>query len=134
MRQDEPGRGDPIRPLDMQKMTPFQAAATSDRLGWVGLEAERYRGTSAAEFNVPALTHHWLALFVRPPQELDLRYEGVKRHVPPPAGAISLLPAGSPHSVRVSGRKDHLHVYLEPGLVAQDGCRGVRPRSGAADG
>src|SRR5262249_7479540 len=70
--------------------------------------------------NVPALTHHWLVLFVRPPQELDLRYEGVKRHVPPPAGAISLLPAGSPHSVRLSGGyKDHLHVYLEPGLVAQ---------------
>jgi AraC family transcriptional regulator len=43
----------------------------------------------------------------------------VKRHVPPPAGAISLIPAGSPHSVRLSGCKDHLHVYLEPGLVAQ---------------
>jgi AraC family transcriptional regulator len=104
----------------MQKITPFQAAATSDRLGWVGLEAERYCATPAAEFSVPALTHHWLVLFVRPPQELDLRYEGVKRHVPPPAGAISLLPAGSPHSVRLSGGfKDHLHVYLEPGFVAQ---------------
>jgi hypothetical protein len=57
----------------------------------VDLQAERYRATPAAEFNMPALTHHWLALFVRPPQELDLRYEGVKRHVPPPAGAISLL-------------------------------------------
>jgi AraC family transcriptional regulator len=68
---------------------------------------------------MPALTHHFLALFVRPPQEFDLRYEGVKRHVPPPAGAISLIPAGSPHSVRLSGCKDHLHVYLEPGLVAQ---------------
>jgi AraC family transcriptional regulator len=100
-------------------MTPFVAAATSDRLGWVGLEAERYRTTSAAEFSMPALTHHFLALFVRPPQEFDLRYEGVKRHVPPPAGAISLIPAGSPHSVRLSGCKDHLHVYLETGLVAQ---------------
>jgi AraC family transcriptional regulator len=60
-----------------------------------------------------------LVLFTRPPEELDLRYDGVKRHVPPPAGAISLLPAGSPARWRWSGRNDTLHIYLEPGLVAR---------------
>ena len=117
MRQEGPGRGDPIGPLDWHKIHPFEAAAVSDRLEWVGLEAARYRATPAFEYDPPALTHHMLILYARPPEELDLRYEGVKRHVPPPAGAIMLVPAGSAARVRSSGRRDQLHIFLEPGLV-----------------
>jgi hypothetical protein len=62
----------------------------------VGLEAARYRAEPASELNYPALTHHMFILYARPPEELDLVYEGVKRHVPPPAGAIMLMPAGRP--------------------------------------
>ncbi len=108
---------DPIRPLDWLKAIPFEPAAWSDRLGWVGLEAVCWRTEPAIELDQPALTHHWLALFVRPPQELDLRYEGVRRHRPPPAGSIMLVPAGSPAGWRWSGRRDLLSIYLEPGLV-----------------
>ena len=43
----------------------------------------------------------------------------MKRHVPPPAGAISLLPAGAPSRWCSSGRRDWLHIYLEAGLVAR---------------
>ena len=39
MRQEEPGRSEPIGPLDWLKRVPFQAAAASAGLGWVGLEA-----------------------------------------------------------------------------------------------
>jgi AraC family transcriptional regulator len=103
----------------LRKIAPIEEAAASDRLGWVGLEATRYCEEPAFEFNVPAITHHRLVLFTGPPKELDLRYEDVKRHVPPPAGAIALVPAGSPHRVRSSGCKDVLHICLEPGLVAR---------------
>jgi AraC family transcriptional regulator len=72
-----------------------------------------------SEVDRPALTHHTLVLATRPPEELDLMYEGVKRHVPPPAGSIMLVPAGCPSRWRWRGRKDSLHVYLEPGLVAR---------------
>jgi hypothetical protein len=96
MRQQEPGRSDPIGPLDFRKILPFDAVLSSVRLGWVGLEAARCRAERVFELNPPAITSHWLVLFLRPPEELDLQYEGVKRHVPPPAGAISLVPAGSP--------------------------------------
>src|SRR6516225_2235327 len=113
------GRGDPLRPLDLRKIAPIEAAAASDRLGWVGLEANHYCEAPAFEFNPPAITHHRLVLYTRPPEQLDLLYEGVKRHVPPPAGAISLVPAGSPHRVRSSGCKDELHICLEPGLVTR---------------
>jgi AraC family transcriptional regulator len=71
----------------------------------------------ATDLNLPALTHHRLVLFARPPEELDLVYEGVKRHVPPPAGSILVIPAGSLTQVRSGGCKDELHIYLEPGLV-----------------
>jgi AraC family transcriptional regulator len=119
MRQEEPRRGDPIGPLEWRKLVPFEAAAGSDRLGWVGLEAVRYRAAPASELNPPAMTHHRLILFARPPEELDLLYEGVKRRVPPPAGSITLVPAGSPARYRWSGCMDTLNIYLEPGLVAR---------------
>jgi AraC family transcriptional regulator len=106
-----------IRPRDWLKVIPFQAVATSDRLGWVGLEAARFRASPAWEYDAPALTYHRLVLVTRPPRELDLRFEGMRRHVPLPAGAIILVPAGTPGLVRWSGGFDWLHVYLEPGLV-----------------
>ena len=85
MQQEEPGRGDPIGPLDWRQILPFEAAAASDQLGWVGLEAARCRAEPAFERSVPALTHHRLVLVTRPPVDLDLRYEGVKRQRPTPA-------------------------------------------------
>jgi AraC family transcriptional regulator len=107
------------RPLDWLKVIPFQPIAASDRLGWVGLEAARYSASPAWEYSAPALTHHRLVLVIRPPQDLELRFDGVKRHVPPPAGAIILVPAGTPGQVHWSGGFDWVHVYLEPGQVAR---------------
>src|SRR5262245_23121126 len=105
MREEQPGRGDPIGPLDWFKILPSEPIAASDRLGWVGLQAARYRSARASEINPPAITHHRLVLFIRPPEGLDLRYEGVRRHVPPPAGAISLVPAGNPSQWRPNGSR-----------------------------
>jgi AraC family transcriptional regulator len=117
--QQELGLNGLLGPLDWLKRVPFEPAAASDRLGWVGLEATRFHGAPASELNQPAITHHRLFLLTRPPEELDLLYEGVKRHVPPPAGSISLVPAGSPARWRWGGRKDTLNIYLEPGLVSR---------------
>jgi AraC family transcriptional regulator len=117
MQQEEPGLNGTIRPREWRKIHPLVSATASDRLDWVGLEAARYRGAPAAEVNSPALTHHRLVLVTKSPDELDLLYEGVKRHVPPPAGSILLVPAGSTSFWRWSGPNDALHIYLEPGLV-----------------
>ena len=119
MHHIESGSVGTLEPLEWLKRVPFQAAAVSDRLGWVGLQAVRYYAAPASELNPPAMTHHRLILFTRPPEELDLRYEGVKRCLSPPAGSISLIPAGSPAQYRWSGDMDTLNVYLEPGLVGR---------------
>jgi AraC family transcriptional regulator len=108
-----------MRPRDWHKLLPVEADASSDRLGWVGLEALRCRTAPVFELNPPAITHHRLILVIRPPEKLDLRYEGVRRHVPPSAGAIMLVPAGCPARWHASGRRDALHIYLEPRLVAR---------------
>jgi AraC family transcriptional regulator len=110
---------DSVGPLDWRKAIPFQAVATSDRLGWVGLEAARYHASPAWEYNAPSLTHHRLVLVTRSPRELDLRFDEVKRHVPPPARSIILVPAGTSGQVRWSGGFDWLHIYLEPELLAR---------------
>jgi AraC family transcriptional regulator len=119
MREEELRRGGPIGPLDWLEILPFEAAASSDRLGWVGLEAARCRAEPGFERDVPAITHHRLVLVTRPPEDLDLQYEGVKRHRPTPAGSISVVPAGSPVWARSSGHKDELHIFLKAGLVAR---------------
>jgi AraC family transcriptional regulator len=113
MKQEEA----PIQPVDWLKVIPFQPVAVSDQLGWVGLQAARYRASPAWEYNAPALTNHRLVLVTRPPQELELRFDGVKRHIPPPAGSIIVVPADTPGRVRWSGSFHWLHIYLGPELV-----------------
>jgi AraC family transcriptional regulator len=117
MQQGKPGPGSAIVPIDWLKRIPFEAAASSVRRGWVGLEAAHYRAAPPSEYNLPAVTHHWFVLFNRPPEEFDAWYEGVKRHVPPPAGSVMLVPAGTPSLSRWIGPRDTLHVFLEAGLV-----------------
>jgi AraC family transcriptional regulator len=92
---------------------------SSNRLGWVGLDAAHCGSEPAFERISPAIPHHRLVVNARPPEELELRFEGVKRHVPHSAGSITLVPAGSEALVRSSGHKDELHVFLDQGLVTR---------------
>jgi AraC family transcriptional regulator len=121
MRQEKPGARGTFAPRDFRNVCPIAAKASrvSEGLGWVGLEAARFDGLIDFETANPPLTHHRLVLLIRPPEELDLRYEGVRRHVPPPAGSIYVVPAGTPVQVRSRRWKDSLHIYLEPDLVAR---------------
>jgi AraC family transcriptional regulator len=121
MQSKQPQVSAPLGPIELRELVPFEARAASDRLGWVGLEAARYREPPASEISAPPLTHHALVLVTRPPEKFDLRFEGVKRHVPPAAGSILVVPAGSSAWWQWSGRKDSLHVYLEPRLVERVG-------------
>src|SRR5258708_29877114 len=50
---------------------------------------------------------------------MDLRYDGGKRDVPPPAGSIAVLPAGRSVLWRRRGRVDALPIFLKPRLVAR---------------
>jgi AraC family transcriptional regulator len=111
--------GPTIHPRDWRKILPFKTVASSDGLGWVGLQAARCCEEPAFELSVPALNHHRLVFVARPSDELELRFDGVKRNAPSPTGSITLVPAGSPAWARSSGHKDELHIFLDAALVAR---------------
>jgi AraC family transcriptional regulator len=92
--------------------------ATSQNLGWAGLQAFRYRDTAPNEVHWPPLSQHLLVLMTRPPAKMRFRYEGGKRDLPPPAGSIAVMPVGSEAELCWQGTKDCLHIYLDPKLTA----------------
>jgi hypothetical protein len=63
------------RPARARGLAQDPPAPSSDRLGWVRLEAARCRAAPAFKVGLPALTDHRLFLFTRPRDELDLRYD-----------------------------------------------------------
>ena len=87
MRREE----DSLKQIEaLQKIVPFASSLPSDRTGWKGLQAAQYRDSPGSEFSLPPVSHHWLVLFLRPPEKFHVRYEGVKRDMPPPAGSITV--------------------------------------------
>src|SRR5215470_13065446 len=131
MRQQEPGldglvgptelvkRCGLLSPTELIKQFPGEPLAGSDQRGWLGLEALRYLYQPPNGAFQPPLTHHALLLFLRTPTEFEARYEGISRAVPPPAGSVLMVPAGSPARWRWGSHSDSLHVFLEPELVAR---------------
>jgi AraC family transcriptional regulator len=93
--------------------------ATSHNLGWIGLQAVRYRDLATNEIHIPALSQHLLILHTKPAAEMNFRYEEVKRNLPPPVGSITVMPAGSVTDCRWRGTKDAFHIYLDPKLIAR---------------
>jgi AraC family transcriptional regulator len=93
--------------------------ATSYGMGWKGLQAVREENPGGEFGRVGTASAHVLGLCVRPPEKMDVRYDGVKRDMPYPAGSISVVPAGSSVLSRWQGSRDSLFVFLEPSLVTR---------------
>jgi AraC family transcriptional regulator len=108
-----------MNPRELRKQVPLTASAASDRFGWVGLQAAHYRHAPSTEIDAPPLSHHTLALVVRPPHKFELRYDDVRQTTAPSAGSIYVIPAESAVTWRWTGPKDSLLVFLEPQLIAR---------------
>src|SRR5215831_12068491 len=119
MQHQEPEPSGLLGPIELINHFPGEPFAASGRRQWAGLEAIRYRFQPPNEAFQPPLTHHSLLLFLNTPEEFEARYEGISRVVPPPAGSILMVPAGSAARWRWSSHSDSLHVFLEPELVAR---------------
>jgi AraC family transcriptional regulator len=111
-----------LHPLDLNgyySALREKSFATSYGMGWKGLQAVRLENPGDESGAVITRSTHVLGLIVRPPEKMELRYEGVKRDMPPPAGSISVVPAGSSVQSSWQGRRDWLFIYLEPSLVTR---------------
>src|SRR5258708_19874008 len=102
---------------------------TSHNLGWVGLQAFRYRNSAANEAHWHPLSQHMLILMTRSPAKMRFRHEGGKRDIPPPAGAIAVIPVGSEAEVCWQGTKDTFHIYLDPNLPPRLATTSFHPHS-----
>jgi AraC family transcriptional regulator len=100
-------------------VAPLMPNVASFDLGWMGLQAVRFRDSISNEFSAPPISQHALILITRPPEKMNMRYEGVKRDLPPAAGSVAVMPAGSASLWHWRGGKDSLHIYLEPSLIAR---------------
>src|SRR5258708_3670725 len=102
-----------------RNLRPAVPDATSQNLGWVGLQAFRYRNSAPNEVHWPPLSQHLLLLITRPPAKMRFRYAGVKRDLPSPAGSIAVMPVGSEAELCWQGTGDCLNIYLDPKLTAR---------------
>ena len=93
--------------------------ATSQNLGWRGLQAVRYRNLATNEIQIPSLSQHLLILHTKPAPVMNLRYQDVKREIPPSVGSITVIPPGSVTDCCWRGTKDGFNIHLDPKLVAQ---------------
>jgi AraC family transcriptional regulator len=119
MTRETPKHDAALGPRERAGLVSFAPSEASDWRGRVGMLAAHYLDAPATEIEMPPSTHHSLVLVNRPSEECEIRYEDVVRNVPPPAGSILVIPAGSSVRWRWSGRNDSLHVSLDPRLVAQ---------------
>ena len=117
MHQEEYSIKDAVASLSTA--APLIPNAVSYQLGWTGLQAVCYRDSGTNEFSAPAISQHALILITRPPEEMNMRYEGVKRDMPPATGSVAVMPAGCASLWHWRGSKDSLHIYLEPTLIAR---------------
>ena len=81
------------------------------------LQAIHYRDNDTNEIRIGALSQHLLFLFTKPPPEMRIRCDVVKRDLPPPVGSIALVPAGAVADVSWRGKKDCLQICVQPDLV-----------------
>jgi AraC family transcriptional regulator len=117
MRQEE----NSLKELEeRQKLIPIAPCAASYRMGWKGMQAVSYRKIpTSGEVNFFPVSLHRLALITRPPEKMELRYEGVNWDRPPPTGSIHVVPAGSPALASWQGSWDVVAIYLQPSIVAR---------------
>src|SRR5258707_11833279 len=90
---------------------------TNRNLGSSEVQAIHHRNIASDEIRIGALPQHLIILFTKPPLEMNVRCEGVKRNAPPPVCSIALVPVGAVADVSWRGNKDCLQISLEPNLV-----------------
>jgi AraC family transcriptional regulator len=106
-----------LKPRERAALVGFRPYASSDWSDRVGMLAAHYLDVPSSEIEVPPSTHHTLVLVNRSSEDGEVRFEGVHRRFPPPAGSILLVPAGSPAYWRWEGSNDSLSVSLDPRLI-----------------
>src|ERR1700736_5413963 len=68
---------------------------TNRNLGTSEVQATHQRNIGSDEIRIGGLPHHLIILFTKPPLEMNVRCEGVKRNALPPVGSVVLGTVGA---------------------------------------
>jgi AraC family transcriptional regulator len=83
------------------------------------IRAEHFRDTPDFDLDLPGQTHHLVALYVGPTEDMGIWSEGLDWQGPPPPGSILLLPAGHSRRAYWRGPTESVHVHVDPGLLSR---------------
>ncbi len=119
MKPPDRDGGGLISPDDRLEVLPVPPEVTSRPMGWAALRAEHFRETPDFELDLPGGTHHLLALYLRPPEEMGFRTDGLDWEGVPPPGSILVLPAGHSRRAFWRGPTESVHVHLDPRLISR---------------
>lgn len=104
-------------------LSPGGPEAIRRNLESVALQAAHYRDRDTDEIVIGPHSQHLIVLFTKPPAEMTIRCEEVKRDLAPPVGSVALVPAGAVADVSWRGEKSSLHIFIEAGLVERVATR-----------
>jgi AraC family transcriptional regulator len=108
-----------ISPGDRLQVLPVEPTAISNASGSSAIRVEHFRDTPDFELELPGQTHHLVAMYLRPPEEMGLRTEGLDWHGLPQPGSVLILPAGHPRRAFWRGSTESVHVHIDPDLISQ---------------
>jgi AraC family transcriptional regulator len=115
--RSEIGEGTTVTMRILFRRTIDRPEMTNWNLGASEVQASHQRNIGSDEIRIGGLAQHLIILFTKPPREMNVRCEGVKRNAPPPAGSMALVPVGAVAEVSWRGNKDCLQLSVEPNLV-----------------
>src|SRR6516225_3502161 len=124
-----PGQPRDGRSTRLQRdFSPGGPEPTSRNLRSVGLQAAHYRDLDSDEIRIGALSQHLIVLFTKPPAEMTIRCEGVKRDGPSLSSMANRLV-----SLEECGKRSR---SAEPSatLKKQSGINGLLPSLAALGG
>lgn len=106
-----------ITPRERDQLTPYTAARTSYRLGWVGAVAQEFRQQPPSQTDLPACAYHLLSVQLGAFGHYTAERQGGRYEGRSFLGEMEIAPAGRTASWRWTSPMDFLHLQLSPLLM-----------------
>jgi AraC family transcriptional regulator len=123
MLKTKPVTSNLVSPLNLKQNSNKFLVSSSQQMDWQGILIEQYQiSPTPGEFELPALSDHWLNLPLGHPVHLTQKRDDRQHESIVQKGDSIFVPAGQPSYWRCRGSNTSqpaLHIYLKPELIEQ---------------